>query len=182
MFPHLVINHSQSTPNHLPLSVMGHANDSIAIGGAQNLINHHLHKGLPISNSISSNSTAVQSVHPLLAVQTQLSMLKSQLAEGGADINPAKHRWYLGVLEGGLEGLQYQLEKGLVVGTDKTDKKLKQNKYKEWRRDLIYIKERKAKKLAAEYSERQQAQKDAEIKANPIPGLNPLSFVSKQIR
>jgi hypothetical protein len=182
MFPHLGLNHSQSTPAHLPISGVGPAHESIAVGGAHNLINHHLHKGLPISNSISSNSTVGQSVHPLLAVQTQLSMLKSQLAEGGAEINPAKHRWYLGVLEGGLEGLQNQLEKGLIVGTDKAEKKQKQNGYKEWRRDLIYIKERKAKKLSAEYSERQQAKQDAEIKANPIPGLNPLSFVSKQIR
>lgn len=182
MLPQLGMSHSQSTPAHQPL-VQGATKETSTLAGTQHLINQHLHRGMGVSPALgSTSSTSSQPVHPLLAVQTQLTMLKSQLAEGGGESNPAKHRWYLGVLEGGLDGLQQQLEKGLVLSNPPADKKPKSHQYKEWRRDLIYIQERKAKKMAAEYSERQQAKLEAEIQANPIPGLNPLSFVSKQIR
>lgn len=181
MLPQLGMNHSQSTPVHQPL-LQSASKENSTLAGTQNLINQHLHRGMGVSQTLGSSSTSSQPVHPLLAVQTQLTMLRSQLAEGGGESNPAKHRWYLGVLEGGLDGLQQQLEKGLVLANPTAEKKPKSHQYKEWRRDLIYIQERKAKKMAVEYSERQQAKIDAEIQANPIPGLNPLSFVSKQIR
>lgn len=181
MLPQLGLNHSQSTPVHQQL-LLGSSKETSTFAGTQNLINQHLNRGMGASQALGNISPVPQAVHPLLAVQTQLNMLKSQLTEAGAESNPAKHRWFLGVLEGGLDGLQHQLEKGLVLSNPPAEKKPKTHQYKEWRRDLIYIQERKAKKMAAEYSERQQAKIQAEIQANPIPGLNPLSFVSKQIR
>lgn len=182
MLPQLGMNHSHSVPVHQQYT-LGAPKETSTSSGTQHLLNHHLHRGgAAVTSSATTGTNTTQSVHPLLAVQTQLSLLKSQLAAEGGEINPAKHRWYLGVLEGGLEGLQTQLDGGLMGPSNQADKKPKTHQYKEWRRDLVYIKERKAKKLAAEFSERQEAKLKAEIQANPIPGLNPLSFVSKQIR